>query len=93
MNIKHNREDQQFETEVAGGTAVVTYSRNDGEITFHHTEVPRAAAGQGVGQALVKTALQYARDEKLRVVPECEYVAAFVKKHREYDDIVDPEYL
>jgi len=90
MNIKHNRGDRQFECAVAGGTAYVTYSENGGEITFHHTEVPREAAGQGVGQALVKEALQYARDSKQRVVPECGYVAAFVKKHREYDDLLSP---
>ena len=81
MNIKHNREDQQFECEVAGGTAYVSYSENEGEITFHHTEVPRAAAGQGVGAALAKAALQYAKDANLEVFPECEYIAAYMKKH------------
>jgi uncharacterized protein len=92
MNIRHNREEKQFEADVPGGTAVVAYTVKNGEITFHHTEVPREAAGQGVAQALVKDALQYARDQKLRVVPECEYVASYVKKHSEYDDIVHPDY-
>ena len=93
VHVRHNEDDKQFEADVAGGTALVTYSRKDGEITFWHTEVPSEAAGQGVAAALVKTALQYARDENLQVIPECEYVAAFVKKHREYGDIVHPEYL
>ena len=81
MNIKHNREEQQFETDVAGGKAVVTYTENDGDITFHHTEVPRAAAGQGVGSALAKAALEYAQAAILKIYPECEFIAAYLKKH------------
>jgi predicted GNAT family acetyltransferase len=93
INVKHNRDDQQFEAEVSGGTALISYNEDGGVITFLHTEVPVEAEGKGVARALVVDALEYARDNKLKVVPECEYVASYVKKHREYDDIVDPEYL
>jgi predicted GNAT family acetyltransferase len=93
ISVKHNRDDQQFEADVTGGTALIAYNEDGGVITFLHTEVPEEAAGQGVAKALAVEALQYARDNKLRVVPECEYVASYVKKHREYDDIVDPDYV
>lgn len=92
MNVKHNREDKQFEADVDGGTALIAYSEQGGDITFHHTEVPPQAEGKGVASTLAKTALQYARDQKLRVVPECAYVASYVKKHTEYDDILHPDY-
>ena len=92
MNVKHNREDKQFEADVDGGTALIAYSERGGDITFHHTEVPPQAEGKGVASTLAKTALQYARDQKLRVVPECAYVASYVKKHTEYDDILHPDY-
>lgn len=93
VHVTHNEDDKQFEAEVAGGTALITYSRDGGAITFLHTEVPREATGQGVAQVLVRTALQYARDENLQVIPECGYVAAFVRKHRDYDDILHPDYV
>ena len=93
LEVRHNRDDQQFEAEVAGGTALIAYSTgDDGTITFHHTEVPPEAEGKGVARTLAVHALQYARDNKLQVVPECAYVASYVKKHREYDDILHPDY-
>jgi len=88
LQVRHNRDEAQFEADVEGGLAVVAYNERDGEIIFHHTEVPVASEGKGVAQALVRTALQYARDQQLAVVAECAYVAAFVRKHREYDDIL-----
>jgi predicted GNAT family acetyltransferase len=89
INVKHNRDDQQFEAEVAGGTALIAYSTgDDGTITFHHTEVPEESEGKGVARALAVKALQYARDNELKVVPECEYVASYVKKHKEWNDIL-----
>ena len=91
MVVKHNRKGQQFEADVAGGVARISYSENDGVITFHHTEVPPESAGQGIAQALARTALQYARDRKLRVVPECGYLSSFMKRHHEYDDILVPD--
>lgn len=93
IKVKHNRTDQQFEAEVPGGTALISYSTgDDGTITFHHTEVPPQAEGKGVARTLVVDALQYARDNKLNVVAQCAYVASYLKKHREYDDIVLPEF-
>lgn len=92
VEVKHNRGDQQFEAEVPGGTALISYSENNGDITFHHTGVPPEAEGKGVASSLAKVALQYARDQKLRVVPKCDYVASYVKKHPEYDDILHPDY-
>ena len=92
VQVSHNQQDQQFEADVEGGTALITYDVDDGVITFIHTEVPPEAEGRGVARALATQALQYARDNKLRVVPQCAYVASFVKKNRDYDDILDPSY-
>ena len=89
IQVRHNPDESRFEAKVAGGTAIVEYERHKGQIELTHTEVPDEAAGQGVAQALVVYALDYARKEKLRVIPSCTYVAAYVKKHPEYNDIID----
>ena len=92
IDVKHNGPKNRFEADVAGGTAMVEYTKKGDEIRFTHTEVPEAAAGKGVAQALVRNALTYARENKLRVWPECSYVASFVKRNRDYDDVLHPEY-
>ena len=93
IKVKHNNSAKRFEAEVSGGTAMVEYELKGDEIRFLHTEVPPEASGKGVAQALVRDALKYARDKKLQVVPECSYVASFVKRNRDYDDILHPDYL
>jgi predicted GNAT family acetyltransferase len=66
------------------------YADRDGQRIFPHTEVDDAFEGRGLGTILIGEALQATRDAGLRIVPVCPMVAAFVKKHDEYTDVVDP---
>ena len=68
------------------------YHRRDGRIAFIHTEVDEALEGRGLGSALVATALDDARSEGLEVVPLCPFVAAFIERHPEYQDLVAADY-
>ena len=77
----------RYEVEVDGVTAYVLYRRKPGVITLVHTEVPKALAGRGVGSRLAKHVLDAARAEGLKVVPVCPFIAAWMKKHPEYDDL------
>ncbi len=90
--VRQNRDEHRFEIDTGGGLAFVEYIIDGDEITFTHTEVPKEAEGKGIASALVAAALAYARDAKLRVIPQCAYVKSWLKRHREYDDIVHPEY-
>ncbi|MGZ3710077.1 MAG: GNAT family N-acetyltransferase [Bdellovibrionota bacterium] len=45
--------------------------------------------GRGIGNVLARTALDYARSNGLRVVPRCKFISAFIKRHAEYQDLVD----
>jgi predicted GNAT family acetyltransferase len=92
LSVRQNREDDRFEADTEGGTAFVEYIIDGDEITFTHTEVPKEAEGKGVAGKLVAAAVAYAREAKLRVIPQCPYVAGWMKRHREYDDILHPEY-
>jgi uncharacterized protein len=89
--VRQNRDDDRFEIETDGGPAFVEYIIDGDEITFTHTEVPKEAEGKGIASALVAAALVYARESKLRVIPKCAYVTSWLKRHREYDDILHPE--
>jgi uncharacterized protein len=56
---------------------------------FTHTEIDDAYAGQGLAGVLVSAALDAVRASGRRAVPVCPYVSAFLKRHPEYDDLVD----
>ena len=71
---------------VAGFTEIVD---RDGRRTFTHTEVDDAFQDRGLASILIGEALQQTRDAGLRIVPVCSMVAAYVKKHPEFDDAAD----
>ncbi len=91
--VKDNREQQRFETLVAGHLAVAEYKLADGSITFTHTAVPEALAGHGIANKLVQTALEHARTEKLSVIPLCPFVTSYIRRHPDYRALVDLTYL
>ncbi len=68
------------------GKLVVT-TRGD-VVTAFHTEVSPQAEGRGVGSTLARTLLDDARNAGQRVHVRCPFVAAWVKRHPEYQDVV-----
>lgn len=90
MNVRDNPEHSRFEAAVGDDVAVASYRMKDRTITFTHTEVPEALRGRGVGDALARAALDSARARGLTVVPRCPFIAAFVRRHAEYQDLVAP---
>jgi predicted GNAT family acetyltransferase len=57
-------------------------------IMFTHTEVLPAFEGKGVGSTLAKHVLDDARARKLHVIPVCQFIAGYIRKHRDYVDLV-----
>lgn len=91
--VIHNEEGQRFEATVDGLRALLTYRRFPDRIVFPHTEVPAPLEGQGLAAKLTRAALDFARTNHLRVVPLCPYVASFLQKHPEYQDLLSTEDL
>ena len=56
---------------------------------FVHTEVDPEFGGRGLAGTLVTEALADTRAAGMRIVPYCPYVSAWLKKHPEYEEIVD----
>ena len=78
----------KFELERNGHVASLEYSLAGDILTLIHTEVPDALRGQGIGGDLAQGALEYARENNLRVDVICTSVAAYISKHPEYNDLV-----
>lgn len=86
--ITHDPERSRFTAPTPFGEAVLEYMRDGNRIIFTHTGVPAGIEGQGIGTALAKAGLDHARREGLTVKPMCPFVAAFVKRHPEYQPLL-----
>jgi predicted GNAT family acetyltransferase len=93
LPIRENPDEERFEIDLGGGTfAIAEYRLRTGVILFTHTAVPPAYEGQGIGSALIRFALNFARERGLKVVPICPFFAAYIKRHPEEQDLVAATY-
>ena len=91
LEIHDNPDRHRFEADLGDGSfAIAEYKLAPGKITFTHTEVPPEHEGKGIGSALIRFSLQSARERKLHVVPICPFFAAYIRKHEEVQDLLDP---
>ena len=82
-------ESSRFEIHVDGKLAgFAVYRLGHGRISFIHTEIDDAFAGQGLGGKLVRAALDAARARGLAVIPVCPFVRSWIQKHEDYLDLV-----
>ena len=90
LTVTHNPAASRFEARPGGHLAECSYQRQGDLLVLNHTEVPRALQGQGVAAALVAAALAWAREQGLQVRPVCSYVAAYMQRHPETQDLLQP---
>jgi predicted GNAT family acetyltransferase len=86
--VRDNAEEGRFELMVEGQRAEAYYEIAGGMITFTHTDVPQILSGRGVGSRLIKGALEQVRARGLKVVAKCAFVAAYLGKHKEFEDLI-----
>jgi uncharacterized protein len=78
-----NRQAHRYELATDGGTAEASYTIDGDTITFTHTIVPPHLQGKGIATRLIEAALADAKNRKLKVVPLCGFVAAYLRRHPE----------
>lgn len=88
LEVINNPEKKRFEIKVGDHLAKAEYILTKTRIIFTHTEVPPALEGQGIGARLARFGLDYARQNQLQVMPLCPYIAAYIRKHPEYQDLL-----
>jgi len=89
FDIQDNKEKSQYETTVDGTVALAAYELEpENRIVFTHTIVPQELSGRGIAQSLAKHALDDARTRNLTVVPQCAFIASYIKRHPEYEDLL-----
>ena len=86
--VFHNQEAHRFELTANGQLAVLDYMLTGEIIIFTHTGVPPAIGGRDLGSKLVKTGLDYARENGLKVRSLCWFVSKYIRLHPEYQELV-----
>ncbi len=92
VEVVHNEAAQRFEATVEGQLSVANYRLDGGVMRMVHTEVPRAQEGRGIAAAMVKHAIEYAREHQFKVAPMCSYVRTYMRRHPETRDVLDAGY-
>lgn len=85
--VENNATAHRFEAVVDGGAAFLDYRRHGNVLVLVHTEVPPELEGRGIAGGLARAALQYAREQGLRVEPRCSFVVSYLERHPEYADL------
>jgi predicted GNAT family acetyltransferase len=89
--VIQNEADGRFEIRLDDGTiAFADYRPLHGKVMFPHTVVPPHHEGQGLGSAIAKASLDWARAQGLQVIPACTFYVNYMKRHAETHDLVDP---
>ena len=92
ITFTRNAPQHRFEAAIDGQLAgFAEYNLLTDAIMFTHTEVLQAFEGQGVGSAIAKHVLDQARSDGLHVIPVCQFIAAYIRKLRDYADLVRPD--
>ena len=92
IDIGDETEEGAYVVAVGGQRAgKAEYLMREGRHVFVHTEVDDRHAGSGLAAQLIRFALDDVRSRGGKVVPICPYVSAYIRRHPEYEDLVDHE--
>ena len=92
VEVRNNEAAGRFEVEQGGKVAFAEYRLLQSGVMFPHTLVPQELEGRGIGAALVRAGLAYARERGLKVLPTCTFFAGYIARHPEFHDLVHPDY-
>lgn len=91
-NVVNDALRSRFEVDVEGMVSYIDYDIRDGKMLFFSTRVHPDLEGRGIASALTKSALGYAIDNGLKIVPICSFTKGYLLKHNdEYKDYISYE--
>jgi uncharacterized protein len=86
--VKHLPEQSRFELVMEGKTAHADYHLSGNIMTIFHVYTPPEFRGKGIAAQVAKYALDYIRNNNLKIVPQCPYMRDYMNKHSEYQSLV-----
>ncbi len=90
MKVIHDKQQQKFYSEKDGKESYIRYSMSNKEtINILRTFVPPELRNKGLAGEIAKAALEYAKENNLKVIPTCSYVDYFIDKNKEYEKLLE----
>lgn len=57
-------------------------------IIIDHTDVNTTLKGKGIGMQMVRKAVDFARDKRIKIVPLCPFARSVFDKIKEFNDVL-----
>ena len=86
--VRDNAPRNRFELGEGGDVVFALYQRQGSTLVIRHVEAPVHLRGTGVAGELMRGIAEIARAEGRTVVPLCGYAFAWMRRHREYRDLL-----
>jgi predicted GNAT family acetyltransferase len=92
-DLRDVRAEQRFEQGFADPegqlrTVFADYAVQGSTRVILHVEADPALRGTGAAGRFMQALAEHARAEGLKLAPRCGYAVAWLKRHREYDDVL-----
>ncbi len=88
LAIKDNSFLRQFEVRVDGHLAKIEYSSQERKIFLTKLVIPEAIGRDGFREEFIKAVLHHIQEQNLRVVPTSPQIAGFLRKNRQYKEML-----
>ena len=86
--VIHEKENDRFVIYSEGNEVYVEYSPGEKVLNLNHTYTHPELRGKGLAAQVVRAALEYAKENNLKVIPGCSYVQSFLAKNDEYKSLI-----
>jgi len=88
VEIKDNSFLRQFETSVEGHLAKIEYSSQERKVFLTKLVIPEAITKVEFKEDFIKSVLNHIQEKNLRVVPTSPQIAGFLRKNRQYKEML-----
>lgn len=86
--VIHEQENERFVIYIYDKEAFVEYNTTEDVLNLYHTYTEPELRGKGLAAQVVRAAIEFAKENNLKVVPTCSYVQGFIKRNDEYKELV-----
>ena len=88
VEINDNSFLRQFETTVDGQLAKIEYSSQERKIFLTKLIIPEEVTAEDFKEQFIKSVLNIIQEKNLRVVPTSPQIAGFLRKNRQYKELL-----
>lgn len=87
--IIHRKKSQRFFLKIGRGKAsYLKYTIGGNRMSIDSTYTPKEFRGRGYAGKLMKAAIEFAKENNLKIVPNCTYAQYYFEKHPELKELL-----